>query len=71
MSAIFETTLRVRYAETDQMAVVYYANYINWFEVGRTEMLRQTGIDVSGDGSGWDGASGGRGEVPVQASGAL
>jgi len=36
--------LRVRYAETDQMAVVYYANYINWFEVGRTEMLRQMGL---------------------------
>jgi acyl-CoA thioester hydrolase len=44
MSTIFETTLRVRYAETDQMAVVYYANYINWFEVGRTEMLRQLGL---------------------------
>jgi len=44
MSTIFETTLRVRYAETDQMAVVYYANYINWFEVGRTEMLRQMGL---------------------------
>jgi acyl-CoA thioester hydrolase len=44
MSRIFETTLRVRYAETDQMAVVYYANYINWFEVGRTEMLRQLGL---------------------------
>lgn len=36
--------MRVRYAETDQMAVVYYANYINWFEVGRTEMLRQMGL---------------------------
>ena len=44
MSRIFETTLRVRYAETDQMAVVYYANYIIWFEVGRTEMLRQMGL---------------------------
>jgi acyl-CoA thioester hydrolase len=44
MSTVFETTLRVRYAETDQMAVVYYANYINWFEVGRTEMLRQMGL---------------------------
>jgi acyl-CoA thioester hydrolase len=35
--------LRVRYAETDQMGVVYYANYLVWFEVARTEWLRQTG----------------------------
>jgi acyl-CoA thioester hydrolase len=35
--------LRVRYAETDQMGVVYYANYLVWFEVGRTDWLRQTG----------------------------
>jgi acyl-CoA thioester hydrolase len=35
--------LRVRYAETDRMGVVYYANYFVWFEVGRTEWLRQTG----------------------------
>ena len=32
-----ETRLRVRYAETDQMGVVYYANYMVWFEVGRSE----------------------------------
>ena len=44
MSRICETTLRVRYAETDQMAVVYHSNYIIWFEVGRTEMLRQLGL---------------------------
>ncbi len=37
------TRLRVRYAETDRMGVVYYANYLVWFEVGRTEWLRQTG----------------------------
>ena len=37
------TRLRVRYADTDQMGVVYYANYLVWFEVGRTEWLRQTG----------------------------
>lgn len=37
------TTVRVRYAETDRMGVVYYANYFVWFEVGRTEWLRQTG----------------------------
>ena len=37
------TTLRVRYAETDQMGVVYYANYFVWFEVARTDWLRDTG----------------------------
>lgn len=37
------TTVRVRYAETDRMGVVYYANYLVWFEVGRTEWLRDTG----------------------------
>ena len=35
--------VRVRYAETDQMGVVYYANYFVWFEVGRTDLLRQSG----------------------------
>jgi len=35
--------VRVRYAETDQMGVVYHANYFVWFEVGRTDLLRQTG----------------------------
>lgn len=35
--------LRVRYAETDGMGVVYYANYLTWFEVGRTDLLRQLG----------------------------
>jgi acyl-CoA thioester hydrolase len=33
----------VRYAETDQMGVVYYANYFVWFEVGRTDLLRGAG----------------------------
>ena len=37
------TRLRVRYAETDRMGVVYYANYFVWFEVGRTDWLRETG----------------------------
>ncbi|MEQ1573485.1 MAG: thioesterase family protein [Vicinamibacterales bacterium] len=37
------TRVRVRYAETDRMGVVYYANYLVWFEVGRTEWLRQAG----------------------------
>jgi acyl-CoA thioester hydrolase len=35
--------VRVRYAETDRMGVVYYANYLVWFEVGRTEWLRESG----------------------------
>ena len=39
-----EARLRVRYAETDQMGVVYHANYIVWFEVGRVELLRQLGF---------------------------
>ena len=37
------TTLRVRYAETDQMGVVYYANFFVWFEVARTDLLRTLG----------------------------
>ena len=41
---IGETRLRVRYAETDQMGVVYHANYFVWFEVGRVELLRQLGF---------------------------
>jgi acyl-CoA thioester hydrolase len=38
------TTVRVRYAETDQMGVVYYANYLVWFEIGRVEVLRTLGF---------------------------
>lgn len=37
------STVRVRYAETDKMGVVYYANYFVWFEVGRTDLLRNMG----------------------------
>ena len=37
------TSVRVRYAETDQMGVVYYANYLVWFEVARTDLLRTLG----------------------------
>jgi len=40
-----ETTLRVRYAETDAMGVVYHANYLVWFEVGRGEYFRALGQD--------------------------
>jgi len=39
-----ESRLRVRYAETDQMGVVYHANYFVWFEIGRVELLRQLGF---------------------------
>ena len=39
------TTLRVRYAETDQMGVVYHANYLIWMEVGRVELLRSRGFN--------------------------
>ena len=39
-----ETTFRVRYAETDQMGVVYYANYLVWMELGRVEYCRAAGI---------------------------
>ena len=39
-----DTRLRVRYAETDQMGVVYYANYLIWMEVGRVEFCRAQGI---------------------------
>jgi acyl-CoA thioester hydrolase len=38
------TRIRVRYADTDQMGFAYYANYLVWFEVGRTEMLRACGL---------------------------
>lgn len=38
------TTLRVRYAETDQMGIVYYANFFVWFEIGRTDLCRQHGF---------------------------
>jgi acyl-CoA thioester hydrolase len=40
-----EVRLRVRYAETDQMGVVYYSNFLVWFEIGRVELLRQLGFD--------------------------
>ena len=42
-AAARRTLVRVRYAETDRMGVVYYANYLVWFEVGRTEWLREAG----------------------------
>jgi acyl-CoA thioester hydrolase len=43
-ATVNETRIRVRYAETDQMGVVYHANHFIWFEVGRVELLRQLGF---------------------------
>ncbi|MBS7563192.1 acyl-CoA thioesterase [Mucilaginibacter sp. Bleaf8] len=40
----YTTKLRVRYGETDQMGYMYYGNYAEFFEVGRVEMLRSTGL---------------------------
>jgi acyl-CoA thioester hydrolase len=45
MPEFAETTIRVRYAETDQMGVVYYGNYFTWLEVGRVELCRQLGFE--------------------------
>lgn len=42
-----ETKLRVRYAETDKMGVVYHSNFVIWFEVGRVELMRQIGFQYS------------------------
>jgi len=42
-STVRTARIRVRYAETDQMGVVYYANYLVWFEVGRSDWLRASG----------------------------
>ena len=42
-----ESFLRVRYAETDQMGVVYHANYLVWFEVGRVDYIRAVGLDYA------------------------
>ena len=54
MSAPQSTSrVRVRYAETDTMGIVYYANYLVWFEVARTDLLRASGWtyrDMEGDG---------------------
>jgi acyl-CoA thioester hydrolase len=45
MLPVTETRLRVRYAETDQMGVVYYANYIVWMEVGRVDLCKACGFN--------------------------
>jgi acyl-CoA thioester hydrolase len=44
-AAYGEARVRVRYAETDQMGVVYHSNYLVWFEIGRVELIRSIGLD--------------------------
>jgi len=44
IQGVNETRIRVRYAETDQMGVVYHSNHFIWFEIGRVELLRQLGF---------------------------
>jgi acyl-CoA thioester hydrolase len=44
-SAKHRTSIRVRYAETDQMGVVYHANYLVWMEIGRVELVRSRGFN--------------------------
>ena len=41
------TSYRVIYGDTDQMGIVYYANYLRWFEKGRSEFLREIGLPYS------------------------
>ena len=45
MTEFIDTVVRVRYAETDKMGIVYYGNYFIYFEIGRVEYLRQRGLD--------------------------
>ena len=47
MTQRYETSFRVRYAETDQMGIVYYANYLVWMEIGRVEFCRSIGVQYS------------------------
>jgi acyl-CoA thioester hydrolase len=47
MSDIHVNELRVRYAESDQMGVVYHANYLVWCEIGRTELIRELGVSYA------------------------
>ena len=45
MTPVAETRIRVRYAETDQMGVVYYSNYLVWMEVGRVDLCKACGFN--------------------------
>ena len=65
------TTLRVRYAETDRMGVVYYANYFVWFEVARADLLRTLGWTYREMEESGVHAAGDRGAVRVPAAGAV
>jgi acyl-CoA thioester hydrolase len=47
MAFVSESQLRVRYAETDAMGVVYHANYLVWFEVGRGDYMRRIGMEYA------------------------
>ena len=67
MSPAHIVSIRVRYAETDQMGVVYYANYFVWFEVGRVELMRSLGFDyreIEEQDAVF--SAGGGGELPLQ-----
>jgi acyl-CoA thioester hydrolase len=44
---VYRFNSRVRYQETDRMAIVYHTNYISWFDMGRTEFIRSLGYDYS------------------------
>ena len=46
-SPTYEIEFRVRYAETDQMGVVYHANYLVWCEMGRTDYIRRCGVSYA------------------------
>ncbi|MBZ4656348.1 MAG: thioesterase superfamily protein, partial [Thermoanaerobacter sp.] len=41
---VWDAEVRARYGETDKMGIVYYSNYFNWFEIGRTEFFRSLGM---------------------------
>jgi acyl-CoA thioester hydrolase len=45
MTTHHDARVRVRYAETDQMGVVYHSNYLVWFEIGRVELMRALGVE--------------------------
>ena len=47
MSHVQRSELRVRYAESDQMGVVYHANYLIWCEIGRTDFIRELGVSYA------------------------
>ena len=44
---VYDLELRVRYAETDQMGVVYHANYLVWCDMGRTDLIRRCGVSYA------------------------